>query len=110
MDITLIAIALFILLAIGLLVLFLLKSTNKKSFTAEDGSVFESQSELELYQSLYEKTKLLFLVDDLKSSNQQIMGFDKLFLTNLTRGGFPDLKTLIKFRNQIKSLSDLINT
>ena len=110
MDITLIAIALFILLAIGLLVLFLLKSTNKKSFTAEDGSVFESQSELELYQSLYEKTKLLFLVDDLKSSNQQIMGFDKLFLTNLTREGFADLKTLIKFRNQIKSLSDLINT
>ena len=110
MDITLIAIALFILLAIGLLVLFLLKSTNKKSFTAEDGSVFESQSDLELYQSLYEKTKLLFLVDDLKSSNQQIMGFDKLFLKNLTRGGFPDLKTLIKFRNQIKSLSDLINT
>ena len=47
MDITLIAIAIFILIAIVFLSLFLFKSINKKSFTAEDGSVFDNQSDLD---------------------------------------------------------------
>ena len=110
MDITLIAIAIFIFVAIVLLSLFLFKSINKKSFTAEDGSVFDTQSDLDLYQSLYEKTKPLFNLDDEKSSAKQILGFEKLFLSMLTSEGFPDLKTLVKYRKQFKSLSDLINT
>ncbi len=52
MDITLIAIAIFILIAIVFLTLFLFKSVNKKSFLAEDGSVFDNQSDLDL-ASLY---------------------------------------------------------
>ena len=110
MDITLIAIAIFILIAIVFLALFLFKSINKKSFTAVDGSVFETQSDLDLYQNLYDKTKNIFTPDDEKGSVQQILGFEKLFLSKLTTDGFPDLKTLIKYRKQIKSLSDLINT
>ena len=110
MDITLIAIAIFILIAIVFLTLFLFKSINKKSFTAEDGSVFETQSDLDLYQNLYDKTKALFTPDDEKGSVQQILGFEKLFLYKLTTEGFPDLKTLIKYRKQFKLLSDLINT
>ncbi len=110
MDITLIAIAIFILLALLLLALFLFKSINKKSFTAEDGSVFDNQSDLDVYQNLYEKTKPLFSFEDEKGSSQLIEGFEKSFLSKLTTEGFPDLKTLIKFRKQFKSLSDLINT
>tara|TARA_Y100001968_G_scaffold290714_1_gene294677 strand:- start:415 stop:747 length:333 start_codon:yes stop_codon:yes gene_type:complete len=110
MDITLIAIAIFILIAIVFLILFLFKSLNKKSFTAEDGSVFDNQSELELYQNLYEKTKPLFSTDDDRGSAQQILGFEKLFLSKLTTEGFPNLKTLLKYRKQLKLLSDLINT
>ena len=110
MDITLIAISIFILIAILFLTLFLFKSITKKSYTAEDGSVFDSQSDLDLYQNLYEKTKLLFSPDDDKGSSQQILGFEKLFLSKLTTEGFPDLKTLLKYRSQFKSLSDLINT
>ena len=110
MDITLIAIAIFILIAIVFLSLFLFKSINKKSYTAEDGSVFSTQSDLDVYQTLYEKTKALFSPDNEKGSTQQILGFEKSFLSKLTSEGFPDLKTLIKYRKEFKSLSDLINT
>ncbi len=110
MDIKLIAIAIFILVGIVFLILFLFKSINKKSFTAEDGSVFDNQSDLDLYQNLYIKTKPLFSISDDKSSTQQILGFDKSFLSKLTSEGFADLKTLLKYRKQFKSLSDLINT
>ena len=109
MDITLIAIAILLFVAIAFLVLFLFKSINKKSFTAEDGSVFDTQSDLELYQRLYDKTKSLFSPDDEYVSAQQILGFEKTFITKLTSEGFPNLKTIIKYRNQFKSLSDLIN-
>ena len=109
MDITLIAIAIFLLIAIVFLTLFLFRSINKKSFTAEDGSVFDKQSDLDLYQNLYDKTKPLFSLDEEKGAAQQILGFDKLFLSKLIAEGFPDLKTIVKYRKQFKSLSDLIN-
>ena len=110
MDITLIAIAIFILVAIVFLGLYLFKSINKKSFTAEDGSVFDNQPDLDIYQNLYDKTIPLFSSNDDKGSAKQILGFDKIFLSKLTTDGFPDLKTLVKYRKQFKSLSDLINT
>tara|TARA_Y100001968_G_scaffold277849_1_gene272866 strand:- start:120 stop:452 length:333 start_codon:yes stop_codon:yes gene_type:complete len=109
-DITLIAISSFILLAIVFLLLFLFKSINNDSFIANDGSIFEKQSDLELYESLYDKTKLIFSPTDQQSSTQPILGFEKSFLTLLTQEGFPDLKTLFIYRKQIKSLSDLINS
>ena len=110
MDITLIAIAIFILVAIVFLLLFLFKSINKKSFRAEDGSVFDNQSDLDVYQNLYEKTKPLFSNYDEKASAQQILGFEKSFISKLKTEGFSDLQTLVKYRVQLKSLSDLINS
>tara|TARA_Y100000589_G_scaffold301837_1_gene312991 strand:+ start:429 stop:761 length:333 start_codon:yes stop_codon:yes gene_type:complete len=110
MDITLIAIVIFILIAIVFLLLFLLKSINKKSFKAEDGSVFDSQIDLDIYQSLYEKTMPLFSINNDEGSTSPVLGFQKSFLTKLLTDGFPDLKTLIKYRKQFKALSDLINT
>ncbi len=110
MDITFTAIVFFILLALVFLLIFLFNSINKNSFTAEDGSVFDNQIDLELYQKLYDNTSPLFSIDEDKDSNQSILGFDKPFLVKLTSDGFKDLQTLIKYRNQIKSLSDLINT
>ncbi len=110
MDITLIAIAIVLLAAIVFLILFLFKSINKQSFTAQDGSSFDNESDLDIYQNLFEKTKPLFSPDDQKSSAQQVLGFQKLFLTKLTSEGFPDLKTLFKYRKEFKLLSDLINT
>ena len=109
MDITLIVIAICIFVAIVFLSIFLFKSINKKAFVAEDGSVFDSQSDLDIYQNLYEKTKQLFSNDE-NDSVQLILGFQKSFLTRLTTQGFPDLKSLVKYRKQFKSLSDLINT
>ena len=110
MDITLIAIAIFILVAIAFLLLFLFKSINKKSFRAEDGSVFDSQSDLDVYQKLYDKTMPLFSDFDDKGSAQKILGFDKSFISKLTTDGFSDLQMLVKYRVQLKSLSDLINS
>ena len=109
MDITFIAIAIFIFAAIAFLTIFLFKSINKKSFTAIDGSVFDNQADLDLYQKLYDKTTFLFSPDNENVSSQQILGFDKSFISKLTKEGFPDLKTLIIYRKQFKSLSDLIN-
>ena len=106
---TLIAIAIFILIATGFLALFLFKNINKKSFTAEDGSVFDTQSDLDLYQNLFEKIKPIFSINEENGSSQPILGFDKSFLSKLKADGFPDLKTLIRYRKQFKSLSDLIN-
>ena len=109
MDITFIAIAIFIIAAIAFLTLYLFKSINKKSFTAEDGSVFDNQADLDLYQQLYDKTISLFSPDNENVSAQQILGFEKSFISKLTKEGFPDLKSLIIYRKQFKSLSDLIN-
>ena len=110
MDMTLIAIAIFIFIAVVFIVLFLFKSINNKSFRAEDGSVFTNQSDLDVYQNLYEKTKPIFVIDDEKNPNEIILGFQKPFLTKLTKDGFQDLKTLIKYRKQFISLSELINS
>ena len=110
MDITLLAIGIFIFIAILFLALSLFKSINKKSFIAKDGSTFDSQSELEAYQNLYDKVNPLFVPDDEKSTSQSILGFQKSFLSKIKSEGFSDLKTLIKYRKQFKSLSDLINT
>ena len=109
MDLTLIVIASIILLALVTLLLLLFKGINKKSYIAEDGSVFENQSDLDLYMSLYEKTKPIFSVNDDNDSSGSILGFEKIFLTKLTTEGFKDLPSLIKFRNQFKILSELIN-
>tara|TARA_B100000965_G_scaffold318949_1_gene279771 strand:+ start:122 stop:454 length:333 start_codon:yes stop_codon:yes gene_type:complete len=110
MDITLIAIASFILIAIILLLIFLFKNVNKKSFKADDGSVFDNQSDLEKYNRLYTQTIPFFNVEDEKGSKQELLGFERSFLIKLTKDGFQDLKTLIKYRKELKSLSDLINT
>ena len=110
MDITLIAIAIFIFVAIAFLILFLLKSINKKSFKADDGSVFDSQIDLDIYENLYEKTMPLFSSNNEEGSVNQLLGFQKSFITKLLTDGFPDLKTLIKYRKQFKALSDLINS
>ena len=110
MDITLIAIAIFILLAIGFLILFLFKSINKKNYKAQDGSLFDSQADLDIYQSLYDKTKTLFSDNNEEDSPNPVLGLNNSFLIKLKNGGFPDLKTIIKYRQQFKVLSDLINT
>ena len=110
MDITLVALAIFVLFAIAFLLLFLFKINSNKTFTADDGSVFDNQTDLDSYQILYSKTKSLFLSDDKQNSSYPLLGFEKSFLTKLTKEGFSDLNTLFKYRKQIKSLSDLINT
>ena len=110
MDIALIAIVFFILLAIVFLLLYLFRSVEKKSFLAKDGSSFKNQYDLELYERLYEKTKPLFSDIETNASNQSLLGFDKSFLNRIKTDGFNDLKTLFNYRKQFQSLSDLINT
>ena len=110
MDITLVVLAIFGLLAIAFILFFLFKSVARKTFTADDGSILDNQSDLDSYQTLYVKTKSLFLSENQQDFNYPLLGFEKSFLNKLTKEGFADLKTLFKYRKQIKSLSDLINT
>ena len=110
MDIKLIAIGIFILVAILFLILSLFKSVNKKSYKAKDGSIFDNQIDLEVYENLYDKVIPLFVADEKKDTAQSTLGFEKSFLTKIKSEGFSDLKSLVKYRKQFKSLSDLINT
>tara|TARA_B100001250_G_C19795108_1_gene788343 strand:+ start:1476 stop:1808 length:333 start_codon:yes stop_codon:yes gene_type:complete len=110
MDITLIAITFFLLIAIVFLLIFLFKGINKKTFTADDGSVFENQSDLDVYLKLYDKTKCLFTEEEDKTSSQKKLGLDQTFMNRLIKEGINDLKTLVKYRKQFKILSDLINS
>ena len=110
MDITLIAIGIFILVAIVFLVVSLLRSINKKSFKANDGATFDTKSELDAYQKLYDKLIPLFTTDEENDSAQSILGLQKSFLNKLRSEGFSDLKSLVKYRKQFKTLSELINT
>tara|TARA_B100001250_G_scaffold395789_1_gene401081 strand:- start:1393 stop:1725 length:333 start_codon:yes stop_codon:yes gene_type:complete len=110
MDIAFVAIAFFILLAIVVLLLFLIRGVEKKEFLATDGSSFKNQNDLELYERLYEKTKPLFSDVETNSTNQSLLGFDKSFLSKLRNDGFDDLKTIVNYRKQFQLLSDLIKS
>ena len=110
MDTTFATLASFILIAIGILLFSLFKSINNKSFIASDGSEFDNQSDLDVYYKLYENLIPLFSDIESKDLNQDIQGFTQLFLIKLTKEGFVDLKTLVKYRKQLKLLSDLINS
>ena len=110
MDIKLIAIGIFILVSIGILIFSLFKSVNKISYTSKDGTTFDNKFDLEVYEKIYDKLIPLFMEEDEKATAQPILGFNKSFLTKLKSDGFSDLKSLVKYRKQIKSLSDLINS
>ena len=91
------------------LVLFYIKYSNKNSFIATDGSSFKSQSDLDLYHDLLLKLQPLFSSEDVNTNSESILVYDKIFLNNLRTDGFKDQKTIIKYRNQFKALSLLIN-
>ena len=110
MDITLVSIVFFILIAIVFLILFLFKSINDKSFIGDYVSVFKKQSDLEVDQNLYEKTKILFSVIDDNPSREEFLDFEPSFIAKIKTEGFKDFKTIVKYRIQLKKLSDLINT
>tara|TARA_B100000700_G_C14482103_1_gene595619 strand:+ start:78 stop:404 length:327 start_codon:yes stop_codon:yes gene_type:complete len=107
MDKTLITIVTFILLASIFLILYLLKSFQKVSYKANDGTIFENNATLDIYETLVEKLNPLFSYEN--ENPQKLLGFDKSFLSKLRSDGFTDLKTLLEYRDQIKNLSDLIN-
>ena len=85
-------------------------SIRKQTFIAKDGTIFLTQSDLNAYQVLLEKTKPLFFFDEDEIEPSLILGLDKAFLIKFRREGFNDLKTIVKYSTQIKILSDLINT
>ena len=110
MDTTLIFIGVFIFLALSCLVWFVLVNSRQNKFIASDGSVFKSQSELEQYHNLLIKIKPLFSDDEQFSNSQLNLGLDKAFLAKLRSDGFKDIKTLLQYRNQIKTLSSLLES
>ena len=110
MDKILITISLILFIAIVFLILFLYKSTKRYKFISTDGELFDSQSDLDAYQKLLEKTLPLFSYDESKDNNKLVLGFNKSFLNTLRNEGFSDLKTIVKYRKDIQAFSDLINT
>tara|TARA_B100001250_G_C19238161_1_gene545281 strand:+ start:198 stop:530 length:333 start_codon:yes stop_codon:yes gene_type:complete len=109
MNTTFVFTGVLILVVLGFLLLFLFNNLKKESFLSSDGSSFTSQSDLDLYEDLLIKTKPLFSIEEGTSNSQTILGYQKIFLTNLKTDGFKDLKTLIKYRKQFMALSSLIN-
>ena len=83
MDITLVSIVFFILIAIVFLILFLFKSINDKSFIGDYVSVFKKQSDLEVDQNLYEKTKILFSVTEDNPCREAFLDFEPSLLAKI---------------------------
>ncbi len=109
MDKTLLTILFFLLLSIVFIVVFLVTGIKKSNFVASDGTIFQNQSDLDVYQKLLEKTKILFTYDQENLKNQLILGFDTSFFNKIRTEGFKDLKTIVKYRKQFEILSELIN-
>jgi len=106
MDSTLIFIALVLLIAISALSIFLLKSTNKKTFKSIDGTVFFNELEFHNYEKKFERLNCLYLDNSQKSKN--ILGLNPAFLTLLRGKGFNDLKTLLTYKKDFTLLAKLL--
>ena len=93
---------------------YLLRSDKKVKnlFTAEDGTQFHNEKLCIEYNLLYNRLKSLYQTDyDLKSKNKKdVLGMNALFVSKLKSEGFSDIKSLLKYKDDFKILSDLMNT
>ena len=89
--------------------LFFGSNFTRAVFTASDDSTFNSQEACDAYESLLKR--ISFLYEDESStknrSKKEISGMKPSFIKLLKEGGFKDLKTLVKYKDDLKKLVDL---
>ncbi len=109
MDTTLLFILLFILLATVSLLIFGWKALKpSRKYEAKDGTKFSTESELKKYSDLLTKLESIYEEKNFQSSNNEILDIKVDFLIQLKNKGFPDLKTLLRFKNDFIKLVRLL--
>ena len=94
-------------LLLTVLVLFLLLR-EQKSIQASDGTRFSSEEACRDYEAVLERVKTLYYEKEKKSSSTLTLGLRAEFLKLLKEEGFGEVKTLIKYRDDIKILAELL--
>tara|TARA_B100000700_G_C15062280_1_gene866695 strand:- start:3588 stop:3929 length:342 start_codon:yes stop_codon:yes gene_type:complete len=107
MDRPLIFIGIILIIGVGSLAIFLLRSTSQIKIKAIDGTLFPNQSECTKYELLLSKLSCLY-EDDIQPK-QNILGMRPSFVSALRTNGFSDLKTLLLFKDDLNTLVNLIN-
>ena len=100
-------IALAGILLTALFLFFLLR--EEKSIQAKDGTRFPSEQACQAYEAICERVNTLYVEDKKRPSNALILGLGPEFLKLLKRDGFSDVKTLIKYREDFRNLSQILN-
>ena len=89
---------------------FIFLRTQKKVFIAIDGTKFQTEEECKEYEKYLERFNGVYNYD-FNQSNQpdKILGLSSEFIKCLKEEGFSEVKTLIKYREQFKLLSELFD-
>ncbi len=101
------------LVATALFLAFIFSSSGKPKevFEAVDGTKFSSKTDLNEYEFLYERLKVLY--DEKSSSNQNNknanLGLNKTFIKQIKADGFANLNLLISNKDQFKKLVKLFD-
>ena len=83
---------------------------GKKIFTASDGKRFYKQEDCNEYDLLLKRLKFIYEEPSGKNRNKkENFDIDLLFARKLREGGFPDIATLIRFKDDFKKLADLFS-
>ena len=99
-------------LTIGLLILiFSSLAKSKEAFQAIDGTRFSRKIDLNEYEFLYERLKVVY--EENLASNQNNknvkLGLNKSFIQQIKSEGFRDLNSLITNKDQFKKLAELFD-
>lgn len=100
-----IAIPSLVLIAVILLLLF---RNSRNLIKSSDGSVFNTNEERDKYEKSFQKINSIFNSIDSDPKLISDMGIDLEFINNLKDKGLPDAKTVLKYRNQLKLLVELL--
>ena len=85
-------------------------NTNKtNAYVSKDGSRFRDQASCDNYEVICERFTGFFNEEALRSNKNknELTGLRISFLKLLKEGGFQDVKTLIKYKEDFKKLADL---
>ena len=84
---------------------------EKKVFVAEDGTEFDNEKLCTEYNVVYKRLIRLYQDDsDIKTrKKKEVLGMKSLFLSKLKDEGFSDIKTLFTYKDDFKTLSDLLH-
>ena len=84
---------------------------SREAFIAIDGTKFYNEKSFNEYDSLYKKLECLYqeeLLDNVKNK-KDILGLKLIFINNIRKDGFKDIKTLIDYKDDFAILAQILS-